>query len=161
MASVNNPVSISRANDNLRRIGAELRPFYWIDPNFENRGLNNYQTVTSTTTVAVYTAKSGTIGQVFADPDNCTVSQQDIVEFKVKHPEWLGRDGVLTLFLVKEADQFFVVTLGVWPFGTRVHLARLNVNQVIEKEIRVVLPLLKNILSVVFGMKSKKNGIFR
>jgi len=134
-------VTISRANDNMKRIGAETCPFYWVDPNFKDWGLNRYREVTSTTPVAVYTAKSGTMGQIFADPDNCTVSQRDIVEFRVKYFKLLGQNGMPTKFLIKENDNFFVVSIGVFDFGVRVFLQRLDLGQVIDQEIRVVLPL--------------------
>lgn len=103
----------------------------YISPDFKNWELNKPGLVTVETLLDVYEmTKDTTLFQMFkslnSDLDKLVMTQNQIVCFCKKHPIWLHQDGYANFFLIKENNNFFVVSVYVCPISLRVYVNHLR-----------------------------------
>jgi len=102
----------------------------YIDSDFKNFGLNQPGLATAETLVDVSEiVENATFTQIFTsittDLDKLVLTQNQIIRFCEKHPTWLRQDGYGTFFLIKENNEYFVVSVYVYSDGLRVIVLRL------------------------------------
>jgi len=102
----------------------------YIDSDFKNFGLNQPGLATAETLVDVSEiVENATFTQIFTsittDLDKLVLTQNQIIRFCEKHPTWLRQDGYGTFFLIKENNEYFVVSVYVYSNGLLVIVLRL------------------------------------
>jgi hypothetical protein len=102
----------------------------YIDSDFKNFGLNQPGLATAETLVDVSEiVENATFTQIFTsittDLDKLVLTQNQIIRFCEKHPTWLRQDGYGTFFLIKENNEYFVVSVYVLSVGLFVIVLRL------------------------------------
>ncbi|NLT51502.1 MAG: hypothetical protein GXX85_11345, partial [Ignavibacteria bacterium] len=102
----------------------------YIDSDFKNFGLNQPGLATAETLVDVSAiVENATFTQIFTsittDLDKLVLTQNQIIRFCEKHPTWLRQDGYGTFFLIKENNEYFVVSVYVYSNGLLVIVLRL------------------------------------
>ena len=131
-----------------RRVIADAKNVFdgYIDPDFRNWKADEAGKPTPKTPVQVYEmAQDATFAQMFSDPDKTALTQNQIIEFIEKHPEWLRKDGYATFFLFRSYGKLFVAGVRVLDVGgLDVYVYRLDYGYVwfAERQDRVVLPQL-------------------
>jgi len=124
------------ANDGNSKIYGNSKIFKsFNDDDFKNWGLNKNSQTTAETLVDVYEIiKDAKFAEIFASPncdlDKLVMTQAQIVRFCEKYPTWLCQDGNATLFLIKENDEYFVVSVDVRADGLRVYVRRFDYGRV-------------------------------
>lgn len=123
--------------------------FSYIDSDFKKWG-----TDTETNTTPFHPKfsvneldKDSTFKDIFTDPENMCLSQEQIIQFCRDHREDLRQDGYGTFFLFKVGSDFFVACVGVSSGGLGVYADRFSFDRVwfAEFRLRFVVPQLTTI----------------
>ncbi|MEI7451795.1 MAG: hypothetical protein WCK37_01175 [Candidatus Falkowbacteria bacterium] len=119
---VNSEVSIAKAKATFKS---------HIDDNFKNWGLDKSSVDTAEINVKPFeliaNAKFAEIFTSFSnDLDELCFTQAQIIRFCEKYPRQLRQDGNANFFLMKENDEYFVVSVGVGSGGLGVHVRRFD-----------------------------------
>jgi hypothetical protein len=148
------------ANDGKSKIYGNNKTFKtFISENFKNYGLNENSRATTETLADIYEiVKDAKFAEIFTSLncglDKLVMTQSQIVRFCEKHSNWVHQEGCNTFFLIKKdenlpttdgnLDNLFVVSVGVYAVGLRVHVDRFGRDCVwlAGSRLRVVLPQL-------------------
>jgi hypothetical protein len=152
----NEKIVLSALNGNRTIYNSREVFLSYIDPDFENWGLNRKSKATPETEVKIYEmVKDAIFKDMFIslsdDPDSLCLTQSQIIDFCEKHRNHLRQDGCGTFFLTKKdfekpatEDNLFVVGVVVRSGGLNVlvfHVDRADVWNV-DCRLRVVVPKL-------------------
>lgn len=120
-----------------------------IDFAYTNWDLDKPSAPTSETKVQVHEMiKDADFNTMFAslsrDLNVLCFTQDQIIEFCEKHPNWLRTEGYATLFLFRENGEFFVASVLVNSYFLRVYVHRLGHGRVwyADDRLRLVSPQL-------------------
>ena len=108
--------------DGLGMIGGATKVFTnYIDPDFKNYGCNVTGQATRETKVVLHEmVQDATFAQIFGSfgvgLDQLCLTQDQIIQFCVRHHHHLRSDGYATFFLFKVGNAFFVVDV-LWRGG--------------------------------------------
>jgi hypothetical protein len=113
----------------------------YLDSDFKNWGLNKSGSATAETLVDINEiVEDGNFVQIFtalnSDLNKIVMTQAQIIRFCEKHPTLLRQDGNATFFLIKENDEYFVVSVVVFSDGLDVRVRRLESDRVWHGEYR-------------------------
>lgn len=98
----------------------------YIDSDFKNWKLDKKSNPTQETKVDVYELiKNATFKEMFVgNLDKLCLTQDQIIEFCDKHPDWLNQEEGYTFFLFKVNKEYFVARVDVDSDGLIVHVDR-------------------------------------
>lgn len=81
----------------------------WIDSDFKNYGLTQQESTQKAVICDIYEMDSdATFKQLFTDPENQWMTQEEVIQFYTDHTDDLRQDGYGTFFLLKKDTDFFV-----------------------------------------------------
>lgn len=145
-----NDKPVIKATDGQRFLAKAEDTFKsYIDSDFKDWKLNKTSKAMLDTPTDVYEmVNDATFAQMFGslsnDLDKLCLTQDQIEEFCLAHPDQLRADGYGTFFLFKENEQFFVASVDVDSDGLYVNVHRLERGRVWDSgnRHRVVVPQL-------------------
>ena len=117
LASTDGNQTICKAEDTFKS---------YIDSDFKNWDLDKKQKPTKAKEVCVCELiKDLAIKEIFTgDLDSLVMTQSQIIEFCNNHAQHLRQEGYTTLFLMKENDEYFVVSVVVCSDGLNASVSR-------------------------------------
>jgi len=128
--------------DGQKYIGRAKEVFKsYIDSDFNGWGLNEAGEATGETSAQVYELTADAIfAKMFTsltgDLDKLCLSQNQIIRFCEKHPNWLRQEGYATFFLFKMNGEYFVAYVRVLGDGLFVDVRRFARDRVWDAEYR-------------------------
>ena len=135
--------------DGKRIISDAEKVFIWIDPSFENWGVDERGVKTPETKVYVYKLiKDATFEQMFSsfssDPRKLCFTQDQVIGFVEKHRSWFLENNYLAFFLFESNSELFVAYVGAYPGGLGVSVCRFEPSRVWRAghQRRIVIPQL-------------------
>jgi len=122
--------------------------FSFIDPDFDRRGLYTSDESTQEIPVDVYTIKkqggvtlTGLFLLFWCDLSKLSFTQNQVINFVRKYPEWLESESYTAYFLMRANDTLFVADVKKYNGGIYVYLRKFSFEWYIaERKPRVIVP---------------------